>query len=109
MEAVEIIGNLTDVYINPSNYLVTPYIGYLPNAPDFFINQEEVQKIIRVNILDAEKVIKSTKKITHSDGSQIETPFYSIDGFTIWGATAMMMSELIAVTERTKKELEKKY
>jgi 8-oxo-dGTP pyrophosphatase MutT (NUDIX family) len=109
MEAVEIIGNLTDVYINPSNYLVTPYIGYLPHAPDFSINEREVQKIISVDILDTDKVVRSTKKITHSDGLQIQTPFYSIDGFTIWGATAMMMSELIAVTERTKKELEKRY
>jgi 8-oxo-dGTP pyrophosphatase MutT (NUDIX family) len=109
MEEVEIIGNLTDVYINPSNYLVTPYIGYLSQAPDFLINEREVQKIIRVDILDTDKVVKSTKKITHSNGLQIQTPFYSIDGFTIWGATAMMMSELIVVTEKAKRGLENRF
>ncbi len=105
IEAVEIIGNLTDVYINPSNYLVTPYIGYTPHFPDFLINEREVQKVIRVDILNADKVIRSTKKITHSNGLQIQTPFYSIDGFTIWGATAMMISELMVVTEKTKRDL----
>lgn len=106
IEQVEIIGNLTDVYINPSNYLVTPFIGYLSQTPDFLINEREVQKIIRVDILNTHKVIKSTKKITHSNGLHIQTPFYSIDGFTIWGATAMMMSELIVLTEKTKRDLE---
>jgi 8-oxo-dGTP pyrophosphatase MutT (NUDIX family) len=109
MEQVEIIGNLTDVYINPSNYLVTPFIGYLSQAPDFLINEREVQKIIRVDILNTDKVIKSTKKITHSNGLRIQTPFYSIDGFTIWGATAMMMSELIVLTEKTKRDLKNRF
>jgi 8-oxo-dGTP pyrophosphatase MutT (NUDIX family) len=106
IEQVEIIGNLTDVYINPSNYLVTPYVGYLPRTPDFSINEQEVQKIIRVDLLDPGKVVRSTKKITHSSGLKIQTPFYSIDGFTIWGATAMMMSELMVLTENAKRELE---
>jgi 8-oxo-dGTP pyrophosphatase MutT (NUDIX family) len=106
MEAVEIIGNLTNVYINPSNYLVTPYVGYLPQAPDFFINEREVQKIIRVDLRDVNKLVKSTKMITHSNGLRIQTPYYCIDGFTIWGATAMMMSELMVITEKTKKNLE---
>src|SRR4051812_4242774 len=46
IESVEVLGNLTDVYINPSNYLVTPYIGYLSNSPHFVKNEREVQNII---------------------------------------------------------------
>ena len=96
---VEVLGNLTDVYINPSNYLVTPYIGYYNGLPDFVRNEREVQKIITIDILNRQNVIKSAKKIMHSNGLSLNTPFYSIDGFTIWGATAMMMSELIVLTE----------
>lgn len=100
IESVEVLGNLTDVYINPSNYLVTPYIGFIPNSPHFVKNEREVQSIITMDILNREKVIRSTKKITHSNGLTMETPFYSIEGFTIWGATAMMMSELIVIAEK---------
>ncbi|HET6227003.1 MAG TPA: CoA pyrophosphatase [Bacteroidia bacterium] len=99
MEKIEVLGNLTDVYINPSNYLVTPYIGYYSGSPDFIPNEREVQRIITIDILDPVNVIKSEKKIMHSNGLSIYTPFYNVNGFTIWGATAMIMSELIALTE----------
>lgn len=104
IENVEVLGNLTDVYINPSNYLVTPYIGYLHGSPQFVKNEREVQTIITIDILNRENVIKSEKKIKHSNGLSIQTPFYNVDGFTIWGATAMMMSELIVLTEIIQKE-----
>lgn len=104
IEQVEVLGNLTDVYINPSNYLVTPYIGYVNSSPDFVKNEREVQTIITIDILNRENVTRSVKKITHSNGMSLQTPFYSIDGFTIWGATAMMMSELLVLTETIQKE-----
>ena len=104
VERVEIIGNLTDVYIHPSNYLVTPYIGYLNYSPEFLINEREVQKIIRMDVLNTEKLIRSSKKITYSNGLSIKTPFYDVEGYTIWGATAMMMSEFMIITEKIKKE-----
>lgn len=104
-DEVQIIGNLTNVYIQPSNYLVTPYIGYLPYSPNFRINEREVQKVIRMDILNIEKVEKSIKKITYSNGLTLKTPFYNVEGYTIWGATAMMMSEFIVIAEKTKKGL----
>lgn len=107
IEDVEIIGNLTNVYISPSNYLVTPFVGYLPYPPNFLINEREVQKVIQMDILNTEKVVKSTKKIMYSNGLSLQTPFYDVAGHTIWGATAMMMSEFIVVTEKTKQGLEK--
>ncbi len=104
-EQIQIIGNLTDVYIQPSNFLVTPYIGYLPHSPDFKLNPREVQNIIRLDVLNTERIIKSSKKIMYSNGLSLHTPFYDVDGHTIWGATAMMMSEFIAIIEKTKIKL----
>ena len=108
VEEVQIIGSLTNVYIQPSNYLVTPYIGYLSYTPDFMINEREVQKVIKMDILNTDKVIRSTKKIIYSNGLSLQTPFYNIEGHTIWGATAMMMSEFIVITEKTKQGLKNK-
>lgn len=105
IEEVEIIGRLTDVYIEPSNYLVTPYIGYLPYLPDFSINKYEVQKVIRMDVLKEDVIKKSTKEITYSNGLTLQTPFYNIEGHTVWGATAMIMSEFIVVTEKTKRAI----
>jgi 8-oxo-dGTP pyrophosphatase MutT (NUDIX family) len=105
IEEVEIIGNLTNVYIQPSNYLVTPYIGYLPHYPAFKLNEREVQKIIKMDVLNTHRIIRATKKITYSNGLSLQTPFYNIQGYTIWGATAMMISEFNVITEKTKKGL----
>ncbi len=103
LEKIMIIGKLTDVYIRPSNYLVSPYIGYLPFSPDFSVNEREVQQLIKMDILNSDLIVKADKIITHSNGLSLETPFYNIDGFTVWGATAMIISELMEVVEETKK------
>jgi len=100
---IEIIGKLSDLYINPSNFLVSPFIGYTNKKPNFFMDAYEVQKIIMVDLFNLnESSIKSEKTITHSNGHKIKTPYYEIDGLTVWGATAMMISELNVIVEESK-------
>lgn len=100
---IEIIGQLTDLYINPSNFLVSPFIGFVNKQPDFIMDAYEVQKIITVDLFSLNDAgIKSEKTITHSNGYKIKTPYYEIDGLTVWGATAMMISELNVIVEESK-------
>ncbi len=102
-EHIEIIGKLTDIYITPSNFLVTPFIGYINTLPDFIINEYEVQKIITVDLFQLNNTaIRSEKIITQSSGHKIKTPYYEIEDLTVWGATAMMISELNVVVEESK-------
>jgi 8-oxo-dGTP pyrophosphatase MutT (NUDIX family) len=100
---VKIIGKLTDVYITPSNYLVSPFIGFLNAIPKLVMNTHEVQQIITTDLFHLNNVkIRSEKIITHSNGDKIKTPYYEIEGLTVWGATAMMISELNVVAEQAK-------
>lgn len=97
-DQVEILGNLTDVYITPSNFLVSPFVGYMNTPPEFIINSYEVERIITPAVQDLSKEEnKGIKSIPHSNGYKIKTPYYEIEGLTIWGATAMIISELNAV------------
>lgn len=101
--SIEIIGKLSDLYISPSNFLVSPYIAFVRTLPDFIIDTHEVQKIISVNLFHFKEVIaRSEKIITHSSGIKIKTPYYEIEGLTVWGATAMIISELTAIVEESK-------
>src|ERR1019366_5359636 len=68
-DKIKIIGQLTDVYINPSNFLVSPFVGYINEHPDFIVNAREVQKIIVYNLFDLNNdIIKSEKEITFTGG-----------------------------------------
>ena len=97
-ESVKILGKITDLFIPPSNFVVSPYIGLLDKRPDFFIDTDEVSHLIEVEL---EKFFKSAStqmtKIRLSEGSEIHTPCFMVDGHTIWGATAMMLSEFLTM------------
>jgi len=102
-EKIEIIGNLTDVYINPSNFLVTPYIGYINEHPLFIPDPYEVEKVVTYDVLQlGNSAIRSEKLIMLSGGFEIKTPYYDVEGLTIWGATAMMISELNEIIKDVK-------
>jgi 8-oxo-dGTP pyrophosphatase MutT (NUDIX family) len=100
---VTILGNLTDLYIMPSNFLVTPFIGFMKSVPVFLPDPREVNKVITIDIeLLSDISIKGEKTISHSNGYKIKTPYYSVEGLTVWGATAMIISEFNAVVEESK-------
>lgn len=91
---IEVIREFTEVYIPPSNFLVTPFIGIIYNKPVFKVNSE-VAKIIEVPF---SKLIDETNigsiKITNSYMKETSVPCFKIDDSIIWGATAMILSEI---------------
>ncbi|MCW3070695.1 MAG: hydrolase [Bacteroidetes bacterium] len=102
-DEVTIIGRLTDLYINPSNFLVSPFVGYMKRIPEFLPNAREVNKVITISLdLLNDMSIQGIKTITHSSGFKLKTPYYEVEGLTVWGATAMIISELNAVVEEAK-------
>jgi len=102
-DEVTILGKLTDLYINPSNFLVTPFIGFMNKLPALKPNDFEVKKIIVIDIdLLSDMSIQGVKTIVPSSGAKIKTPYYEVEGLTVWGATAMIISEFNAVVADTK-------
>lgn len=101
-ELIMIIGELSQLYIPPSGFLVQPYIGYIKEAPSFSPNPNEVNTLMEVPLkLIMDNTIAGKKKIkVGSNNIKINYPFYSILGQTVWGATAMMLSELKEVLNR---------
>ena len=91
---IEIIRELTDVYIPPSNFLATPFLGFANTKPTFKLNHEVAQTIeVLVSDLLDEKNITSAILDT-SYMKKVEVPCFKIQDFIIWGATAMMLSEI---------------
>lgn len=98
-EKIELIGKLTELYIPVSNFIVHPYIGISTKIPTFTIDKTEVDYIITYPI--HELIIKSVSKTKmEHKGKLYQVPFYNIKGEMIWGATAMILSEFIAILKR---------
>ena len=88
----QIIGNLTPIEIPISGYSVLPVISVLQQRPDFTVCYEEVNDIFVVDLLALLK--NKHYKTVPARGIHIETPCYMFDKTIIWGATAMVLSEL---------------
>ena len=91
---ITIIRELTKTYIPPSNFWVTPFIGTLEKTPIFKTN-DEVEKLIEVSLFDLlnDKSLTS-KNLTTSYMQNIDVPCFRLNNYTVWGATAMMLSEI---------------
>ena len=93
-EDVIIKKQMTDTFIPPSNFLVSPFIGFLNKIPKFKPNHE-VSELIEVKLIDLlnNKTI-TTKKLSTSYMKNIDVPCFKLNNYTVWGATAMILSEI---------------
>jgi 8-oxo-dGTP pyrophosphatase MutT (NUDIX family) len=100
---IRLIGALSNLYIPVSNFNVHPFVAQTANPPMFKLNTREVSSIIELDLDELNnEAIKGKKKIKLSNGLLLETPCYTIEGNTVWGATAMIISELHAVMQQIK-------
>lgn len=97
-QQIEIAGMLTDLYIPPSNFLVTPFAGIISDRPLFKPDPVEVNQVIEVALYEfLSGKIKTEHTIRLSGGISVLTPCYKTNGHIIWGATAMILAEFLSV------------
>lgn len=91
---VKIIRELTDVYIPPSNFLATPFLGFVDERPNFVLNHEVALEIeVLVSDLLDDKTM-TTITLDTSYMKKIAVPCFKINNHIVWGATGMMLSEI---------------
>jgi len=93
-DSIHTIRELTTVFIPPSNFLATPFIGYTNQRPIFTINYE-VAATIEVLLEDLLNDMNiSSVEMSTSYMDKVKVPCFKFDNYIIWGATAMMLSEI---------------
>ncbi len=100
-QQIGIIGELTPLYIPPSNFVVYPFVGFTTKKPGFKVDNTETKAVIEVKLSDfLYPGNRTVKTIHHRTGKDIEVPCFYLNNKIVWGATAMILSELYAVIER---------
>lgn len=95
IDTVQIVRSISQVYIPPSNFYVQPFIGFTQTRPEFIKQDDEVEALIEIDLehfLDEQSLI--SKKVKTSYSIEVEVPAFKLNDYVVWGATAMMLSEI---------------
>jgi 8-oxo-dGTP pyrophosphatase MutT (NUDIX family) len=95
---VEVVGELEEMYIPPSNFRVSPFVGLLPPGAEMVIAPDEVEEIFTVPLKELLAPETFRRVLWRRDGRDYEVPVFSVRAHKreIWGATAAMTAALLA-------------
>lgn len=91
---VMVLGVLSNFFVVPSNFLVTPVVGYASKRPQFVADKVEVVRILEGDIrslLPSEAIRVS--EIVVAKTYKLQAPHFIVENEMVWGATAMMLNE----------------
>lgn len=89
---------LSPYYVQVSNFMIYPYVTFLKTLPNYRIDSTEVAEVIEVNLTYLEKDFPVLLKNTMIRNQAVnDLPYYDIQGHTLWGATAIIFSEFLAL------------
>ena len=94
---IQVLGQLTPVYIPNSHYLVTPSVGLMAAAPAFRPDPVEVKTVLECPLALLLDPACRKREIRNFGDLDVDVPFFQVGEHHIWGATAMMLAELLEV------------
>jgi 8-oxo-dGTP pyrophosphatase MutT (NUDIX family) len=97
-DLVEVVGELEEMYIPPSNFRVSPFVGLLPPGAEMVIAPDEVEEIFTVSLKELLAPETFRRVLWRRDGRDYEVPVFAVEAHEreIWGATAAMTAALLA-------------
>ena len=98
---VRYIGTLSEVYIPPSKFKVTPFVAQLESKPKFVLEQREVAQVYQLSLQTLREQVISYQQMQMAD-KLVRMPGFQLESQFIWGATAMMLYEFKEILKALK-------
>lgn len=99
---IEIIGLLSRIYVPPSNYIIYPVLAYAKSDVELTPDNKEVVEYRRIALRMFNPDTSKICRVQIGGEEFVNAPGYVIDDYFIWGATAMILSELYQLIEEAK-------
>ena len=98
----DVIAELTERYIPPSQFAVKPFVAAMNRMPTWNIDTNEVAQVIVIPVVSLlpDNALRSTL-IKMVVGQEVSLPAFHFNEHVIWGATAIMLAEFVAAWKGT--------
>jgi 8-oxo-dGTP pyrophosphatase MutT (NUDIX family) len=94
-----LLGQLSPLYLYGTNFLITPWVAVLRGPAVFQPNPAEVQEILQVPLSHLLNPANRSSHIEQRGSLQFAAPHFNWQKHQVWGATSMILAELVAVLE----------
>lgn len=98
--AVEVLGRLTPLPIGVSRHLLHPIVAVAPRRPDFRVAEAEVESLVEVPLAvlqDPAVLGYEQRPYSLPPHTLMDVPYFDVGGLRVWGATAMVLAEFLAL------------
>ncbi len=99
-EAADVVGELDDQISAASNYIISPFVAYIPWPYQFKLNEEETAELIEVPISSLLDKSCLEQRSDVLDGEVVDAYYYHYQGNVIWGATARILHQFLDIYAR---------
>lgn len=99
LAGARILGRLTPLYIPPSNFCIYPTVASVSGIPDFRPQPDEVAEVLELPVDHLADHRNSRREAWIVSERRVDVPFFEFEGRKIWGATAMVLAELLALLD----------
>ena len=98
-EPLDVLGELSPLYIPPSGFCIYPVVAYAAERPNFVPNPGEVAEVLEVTLVHLLDPGTRGEEIWPIRGADVRVPFYRVGHHKVWGATAMVLCELLSLIQ----------
>jgi 8-oxo-dGTP pyrophosphatase MutT (NUDIX family) len=94
---VDVLGPLDEILVFATGFRLTPWVGVVPYPYPYMPQPAEVESILYVTLaaLARRGVHRTEEREAYGDRHQVH--FYDLPAATIWGATARVLHQLLAL------------
>jgi len=92
-DKIEIVCELTPLFVKVTGYMIHPFVGYVPKRPHIVPHPGEVKNVFTVSISDLIDPINTKTELWTIRKTPVDIPFFKFGKYKVWGATAMILSE----------------